>query len=413
MLGLTFSSHCRSAWDAKTSGRCAPGRSQALAGALLAASVVCASVGGARAQTPLLTPAQRAALSDDAFELATFKDRFDQEVRFRAAAIEVAWGAEEMCDHTTEIEPFVLWSLNAMRKRVGSRQEAIFKRATGMDDQWRVVWLDESVPEELKVGDAVVAVNGMPLGKASTKFDFQAVFSGNAVMSVDDEAYWGVIAQARQQAVGGQVMTLHLEDGRKVEVPTQTGCEGSVTASAFDADPDKFWRQGNRRVKIPASAMLEARTRDEFRWLAAFGTFFQATTKAVGRQQLAESMGSAFTVGRALTMLVPGSGLVLGVAQAQAERALAVDGIIGSADLFANELVVALGGAPDAGLRFVERMREMKLKTDVFEMNDFRLGSMQEHVRRLSALEQVQHQKEESVGGAGAVAAPASKGLGR
>ena len=342
------------------------------------------------AQITLLTPAQRAALSDDAFELAIFKDRFEHEVRFRAAAIEVAWGAEAMCDHTTEIEPFVLWSMHAMRKRMGSRQAAIFKRATGMDEKWRVVWVDESVPEEVKLGEAVVAINDMPLGASSTRWDLQAVFSGNAVVSVDDDAYWAVIAKARQQAVEGRPMTLHLESGRKVEVSTQTGCDGSVTASAFDVDPHKFWRQGNRRIKIPANAMLEARSRDEFRWLAAFGTFFQATSKAVGRQQLAESMGSAFTVGRALTILVPGSGLVLGAAQAQAERALTVDGIIGSADLFANELVVALGGSPDAGLRFVQRMRSMELKTDVFEMNEFRLGSMQEHVRQLQVLERLQ-----------------------
>jgi hypothetical protein len=356
----------------------------------LLAWLMAALCGPVAAQVQLLTPAQRAALSSDAFELEIFKDRFEHEVRFRAAAIEVAWGAEAMCDHTTEIEPFVLWSLHAMRKRMGSRQEAIFKRATGMDEKWRVVWVDESVPDEVKIGDAVVAINDMPLGGSSTRWDLQAVFSGNAVVSVDDEAYWALIAKVRQQAVEGRPITLHLEGGLKVEVSTQTGCDGSVTASAFDADPDKFWRQGNRRIKIPANAMLEARTRDEFRWLAAFGTFFQATSKAVGRQQLAESVGSAFTVGRALTVLVPGSGLVLGVAQAQTERALAVDGIIGSADLFANELVVALGGAPEAGLRFVERMRGMQLKTDVFEMNEFRLGSMQEHVRRLQELERLQ-----------------------
>ena len=356
----------------------------------LLAWLMAALCGPVAAQVQLLTPAQRAALSSDAFELEIFKDRFEHEVRFRAAAIEVAWGAEAMCDHTTEIEPFVLWSLHAMRKRMGSRQDAIFKRATGMDEKWRVVWVDESVPDEVKIGDAVVAINDMPLGGSSTRWDLQAVFSGNAVVSVDDEAYWALIAKVRQQAVEGRPITLHLEGGLKVEVSTQTGCDGSVTASAFDADPDKFWRQGNRRIKIPANAMLEARTRDEFRWLAAFGTFFQATSKAVGRQQLAESVGSAFTVGRALTVLVPGSGLVLGVAQAQTERALAVDGIIGSADLFANELVVALGGAPEAGLRFVERMRGMQLKTDVFEMNEFRLGSMQEHVRRLQELERLQ-----------------------
>ena len=376
-------------------GRPARRRVGAARAAVAALALLCAGLlSQASAQTPLLTPAQRGALSDDAFELEIFKDRFEHEVRFRAAAIEVAWGAEEMCDHTTEIEPFVLWSVHAMRKRMGSRQEGLLKRATGMDEKWRVVWVDESVPEDLKIGDAVVAINGLPLGSSSTRVDLQAVFSGNAVLSADDEAYWGVMAKARQLAVSGKPITLHLEDGRKLEVSTQTGCDGSVTASAFDADPDKFWRQGNRRIKIPANAMLEARTRDEFRWLAAFGTFFQATAKAVDRQQLAESMGSAFTVGRALTVLVPGSGLVLGVAQAQAERALAVDGIIGSADLFANELVVALGDAPDAGLRFIERMRAMQLKTDVFEMNEFRLGSMQEHVRRLQDFERLQRESE-------------------
>jgi len=151
------------------------------------------------AQVQLLSPAQRAALSDDAFELQIFKDRFEHEVRFRAAAIEVAWGAEVMCDHTTEIEPFVLWSLHAMRKRLGGRQEALFKRATGMDEKWRVVWVDESVPEALKLGDVVVAINDMPLGGSATRVDLQAVFRGNAMVSVDDEAYWNVMAKARQQ----------------------------------------------------------------------------------------------------------------------------------------------------------------------------------------------------------------------
>ena len=55
-------------------------------------------------------------------------------------------------------------------------------------------------------------------------------------------------------------MRITLEDGRTLKVETQTGCAGAVTASAFDADPDVFWRQGNRRVKIPANAMIEART---------------------------------------------------------------------------------------------------------------------------------------------------------
>ena len=64
-----------------------------------------------------------------------------------------------------------------------------------------------------------------------------------------------------------------------------------MTASAFDDDPDQFWRQGTSAVKIPANAMIEATTPDEFRWLAAFGTYFQASQAAIGRARDAETRG--------------------------------------------------------------------------------------------------------------------------
>lgn len=323
----------------------------------------------------------------DAFEAELYKTRFEQEVKFRAAAIQVAWGAEHLCDHTTEIEPFVLWSLHTMRKRLGGRQEALFKRVTGMDEKWRLVWADESVPDEARLGDVVVALNGMPLPGGSTRVELGALFRGNAMVSGDDQGLRDVIAKAREQAVAGKPMTLHFEGGRTVEVSTQTGCAGSVTASSFDADPDKFWRQGTERAKIPATAMIEARSRDEFRWLAAFGTYFQASAKAVDRQQTAQDMSSAFTVGKVLLALVPGAGMALSAAEARAERAITVDGIVGSADLFANEVVVALGGEPDAGLRFLHRLRQLGQATDVFALSEFRFGSIEEHVRRLKALQ--------------------------
>lgn len=341
--------------------------------------------------------AQSSAPVANAFELDLYKSRFEHEVQFRAAAIHVAWGAETLCDHTTEIEPFVLWSMHAMRKRPTGKQEELFKRATGMDDKWRLVWVDESVPDEAKIGDVVTAINGMPLPAGSTKFEFGAVFRGNSMVTGDDQGFWDVITKARAQANAGTPMTLHFEGGRKVEVSTQTGCAGSVSASSFDSDPDKFWRQGNQRVKIPASAMLEARTRDEFRWLAAFGTYFQASANAVGKSQQAEGMSTAFTVGKILMLAVPGAGMVLSAAEAQAERSIAVDGIVGAADLFANEVVTSLGGDPGAGLKLARRMRELGLKTDVFEMGDFRVSSMEQHVQKLRGIQAAQEKAQRDV----------------
>src|SRR6266850_41555 len=72
------------------------------------------------------------------FELYWMKERFEHEIAFRAAAIHVAWGAEALCDDTTEIEPFVLWSANAVPKRLSAGERELLKQATGMDDKWRV-----------------------------------------------------------------------------------------------------------------------------------------------------------------------------------------------------------------------------------------------------------------------------------
>ncbi|MFZ4650605.1 MAG: hypothetical protein ACOYLV_07825 [Rubrivivax sp.] len=338
--------------------------------------------------------AQQAAYDPQAFEIEAFRTAFEHEVRMRAAAIEIAWGAEPLCDHTTEIEPFVLASVNAKGRRLNARQRELFGRATGMDDRWRLVWMDESVPEEIKLGDVVVSVNGKPLPAGETKMEFGALFRGQSIYSGDDQGLFEVLAAAREEAVYGKPMTLELADGRRVPVSTQTGCAGAVGASAFDTDPDKFWRQGNERVKIPANAMREARSRDEFRWLAAFGTFYLAHAAAVEREQSLSSVRMAISAGKILALTIPGAGMVLSAVEARAEREIAVDGIVGRADVFATEVVAALGGDPGAGLAFLKRLRELKVKTDVFDASDFRLSSMEEHVRSVREIQAAQRKKE-------------------
>ncbi|WP_124539662.1 hypothetical protein [Piscinibacter terrae] len=317
------------------------------------------------------------------FDLYWMKTRFDHEIAFRAAAIHVAWGAEALCDDTTEIEPFVLWSANAVPKRLSADERALLKEATGMDDQWRLAWLDEGAPDDLRIGMVVTHINDRPLPQQSTRLDMTAVFRGNSPLSADDGGFWGVLLQARAEALENKPMVLTLEGGRKVTVETQAGCAGSVIASAFDNEPDRFWRQGNKRAKIPGNALMVASTPDEFRWLAAFGTYFQATERAIGRAEVAESVSPVFTVGKVLTMALPGSGVLLTLMEQQTERVISVDGLSSSADLFANEVVLALGGDPAVGLKLNERMRERGAGVDELLMTDFRKANSQTHLEKL------------------------------
>jgi hypothetical protein len=334
------------------------------------------------------------AQADRAFDRELFKTRFEHEVQFRAAAIEVAWGAEALCDHTTQIEPFVLLSVHALRRRLSSADLALYSEVTGMDERWRVVWMDEAAPDDMQLGDVVVAVNGRPLGGAATRFELGAVFRGASIVSVDDQGFWDVLLQARAEAAAGKPFTVTLADGRVLPVQTQTGCAGSVTASGFDADADIFWRQGTQRAKIPANAMIEARGSDEFRWLAAFGTYFQASKSAMQKVQQSEGRSTGFIVGKILTLTVPGAGMLLSAVEAQAEKTLAVDSIVGSADLFANEVVAALGGDAAAGLRLSERMAGLQMKVDAVLMDDFRRSNAAEHVRRIKSIQAAQAARE-------------------
>jgi hypothetical protein len=331
---------------------------------------------------------------DRAFERELFKTRFEQEVKFRAAAIQVAWGAEALCHATTQVEPFVLLSVYSMRRRLADADLALFREVTGMDEKWRVVWADEGAPDELQLRDVVTAVNGRPLPAGGTKMNVGALFRGGSVMSNDDQGFWDAMLEARREAASGKPLLITLEDGRKLEVETQTGCAGSVTASAFDNDPDTFWRQGTARAKIPANAMIEARNADEFRWLAAFGTYFQASKSAIAAVQRAEGASTGFLVGQILSIALPGAGMLLAAAEAQAERSIAVDGIIGSADLFANEVVAALGGDAAAGLHLSERMLAQGMKVDAVLMDDLRRSNAAEHARRIKRLQAAQAERE-------------------
>lgn len=348
----------------------------------------------------------RAGEFSDAFDRQRFKDGFQHEIAFREAALHVAWAAEPLCDDTSEIEPFILWSTRGVRSGLSGHKQKLFTEATGMDEHWRIAWLDESAPDALKLGQRVTAVNQRPLPAPGSKLELAAVFRGGSTFSVDDEAYWALLHKAREEAMADSAMTLTLEGGAQVKVPTQTGCAGTVTATAFDDEPGNFQRQDVRRSKIPGHAMLAAHTRDERRWLAAFGTFFLASSHGILKQRSADNVGHAFLVGKVLGMAVLGLGTVLSAVESQTQRGIQVDGLVGGADLFANEVVLAMGGDPAVGLRLSDRLARDKIAADVLPMSAFRRSNVELQLQQLQVIEAARRQAEAAAeaGGAGAPA---------
>ena len=163
---------------------------------------------------------QPAAYDPQEFMRLVFKTRFEREIQFRAAAIQVAWSAELLCDATTEIEPFVLWSLGTVGRRLSAADLKLYAEVTGMDAQWRVAWLDEGAPDDLHLGDVVVAVNGRKLPIGGTRLDFGALLRGALPWSNDEQPFWDVMLQAREEARAGRPMTVTLQDGRTLTVAT-------------------------------------------------------------------------------------------------------------------------------------------------------------------------------------------------
>jgi hypothetical protein len=332
----------------------------------------------------------------DEFDRQRFKSAFEHEIAFREAAIHVAWGAEPLCDDTSEIEPLVLWSVRGLRKGLSAHEQKLFTQATGMDEHWRIAWLDEGAPDELKLGQRVLAINKRALPAPGTKLELGAVFRGGATMSVDDQAFWDVMHKAREEANAESAMTLTLEGGREVKVGTQTGCAGTVTATAFDNEAQNFQRQEGRRSKIPGNALLEAHSRDERRWLAAFGTYFLASEKSILRQRSSDSADNAFTIGKVLALAVPGAGTVVSALEATTQRSIQVDGLVGGADLFANEVVLAMGGDPAVGLQLSNRLQAKGIAADVLVMSEFRKSNVNLHLAQLREIEAARKKAEQA-----------------
>ncbi len=364
---------------------------------------------------PMTAPPARAGAFSDEFDRQRYKDGLVHEIAFREAALHVAWGAEPLCDDTTEIEPLVLWSVRSMLKSLSAHEQGLFKQATGMDEHWRIAWLDEGAPDELKLGQRVLAVNKRLLPAPGTKIEITAVLRGGSAMSVDDQAFWTVMHQARDEANANSAMTITLEDGRDIKVSTQTGCAGTVTATAFDNEPQNFLRQDGRRSKIPGNAMLEARSADERRWLAAFGTYFLASEGSILRQRSSDSTASAFLIGKVLSVAVPGAGTLLAAMEATTQRTIQVDGLVGGADLFANEVVMAMGGDPSVGLKLSDRLRAKGIAADVLVMSEFRRSSVEFHLRQLQEIAQARRKADlaaeaaEADKGAAVVVPPAQR----
>ena len=151
--------------------------------------------------------------------------------------------------------------------------------------------------------------------------------------------------------------------------------------------------------------MLEARSADERRWLAAFGTYFLASEGSILRQRSSDSTANAFLIGKVLSLAVPGAGTLLAAMEATTQRTIQVDGLVGGADLFANEVVMAMGGDPSVGLQLSDRLRAKGIAADVLVMSAFRRSSVEIHLRQLQEIVQARRKADLA-----AEAAEAAKG---
>ena len=318
-----------------------------------------------------------------------------QEVKFRAAAIQVAWMAETLCEVTTEIEPFVLMSVRALGRRLSTADLEVARDAAGIDDEWRVVWADEGAPDDLKLGDVVNAVNDRSLPGAGARSGMGLVVQAGTLMTPGEQLeFLDVIVKARAEAKAGKPMVLSMADGRKITVTTQTGCAGSVYASAFDLEPNTFARKAGQEVHIPVNAVLAAANADELAWLAAFGTYFLASQATIARIQQRDGRDLGFNVGGVLARTESGAALAKLVKDMPAERPLSVLSVVGHADLFANELVTAMGGDTAAGVHLSERMISRNLKAETVLMDVARQANAKKHARRIGALKAAMNERE-------------------
>jgi hypothetical protein len=317
-----------------------------------------------------------------------------QEVKFRAAAIQVAWTAEALCEVTTEIEPFVLMSVRALGRRLSAADLEVARAAAGIDDEWRVMWVDEGAPDDLKLGDVVIAINERSLPGVGARSGMGLVVQGGTLVTAGEQLeFLEVIVQARAEAKAGKPMVLSMADGKQITVTTQTGCAGSVYASAFDLEPDAFARKG-QQVRIPVNAVLAATSADELSWLAAFGTYFLASPATIARIQQRDGRELGFAVGGVLARTGAGAALAKLAKDLPAQRPLSVLSVVGHADLFANELVAAMGGDPEAGLQLSAHMISRNLKAETVLMDATRQANAKEHARRIATLKALMNERE-------------------
>ena len=95
------------------------------------------------------------------------------------------------------------------------------------------------------------------------------------------------------------------------------------------------------------------------------------------------------------------------------QRTIQVDGLVGGADLFADEVVMALGGDPSAGLKLSDRLLAKGIAADVLVMSPFRRSNVELHLRQLQDIAQARRQAElaaeaaeAAAGSAGTAAVP-------
>lgn len=301
------------------------------------------------------------ALLADPKDVPVLRDRIEGARHYQKALYEVSTAMVDQCEFKTVREPFALMSMGTMVGVLKEDRLGAYWEAGGIDETWRVLW---TTGEVLKPGQRVVRIQGKNIeNNKSWMGEFPAAI------------YIEQTVKAREAAEKGKPYVVTLEDGTEVQVPTRPSCRTMGVAVPMVLDLDAFQTPINQyhSMVLPPTAIAEAATQDEYRYLAGLAVYMSASSHAKRRRMASGGVvalgASTLFINPLLYLLINQPGVLLGQAVRNAGMDL-------DAGLFATGAVHRMGGDPLAGVQLVERLKHKKIRASHVALSEADLKTL-------------------------------------
>lgn len=279
-------------------------------------------------------------------DVAYIAQEIERAARYQQAVHEVSTFAADRCPQQAAREPFMLLTLGHMGRHYGMERYAAYWEAGGFDEHLRVLWATPG--SGLRRGERVLRINDIDIGPGDIPL----------------ARYLDATSRARDAALEGKPYRVTLEDGRTVDVPVRKACRTLTHAMPlFEAnDQVEVTPALHGAIVLPRNAIHEARTEDEYRYLAGVAVYLSASEAARNRRRGGLAMQAGALVGiTALIVAMPVVGIVanpvVSAVTNQGANALQRAGMSVQAAVFASRIVADMGGDALAGLALVGRLQ--------------------------------------------------------